>query len=231
MKKHFTLIELLVVIAIIAILAAMLLPALSAARESARSSNCVSKLKQIGSAELMYANDNADRIAGFKKTGGTAYEFLGNACDFSNEHHSPQNNLVKGGYFGEVPADLTSLRTDLETVAKYFKCPSDTSNFTTGGGNIYTSYVFYVVSDDYAASYRTDGDGARQIVGKHNPGNAVVSDYVQRNSWPNPNNHANKNSGFLYLGGHVKRLALTDSLIAEMTNNLRFFDRVDDRAK
>jgi len=57
-KRKFTLIELLVVIAIIAILAAILLPALQSARERAKSSGCVSNLKQCGTTGQAYMNDH-----------------------------------------------------------------------------------------------------------------------------------------------------------------------------
>ncbi len=101
MKKQFTLIELLVVIAIIAILAAMLLPALSAARERARAASCLSNIKQLGLAATMYTGDNNGQLPA-----GASYEGAGCWYDVLPEYIGgvPKNGEVEENRISICPS-------------------------------------------------------------------------------------------------------------------------------
>jgi prepilin-type N-terminal cleavage/methylation domain-containing protein/prepilin-type processing-associated H-X9-DG protein len=136
----FTLIELLVVIAIIAILAAILFPVFAQAKEAAKKASCLSNVKQISLATMMYAGDYDDTI----------YPF---------QYNMPDGGLVM--WFGERSAATNEWDFNKGFVGPYMKngditdCAS-ASNLSKGATDLPVAYaVNYHLFLDLSSGWRT----------------------------------------------------------------------------
>jgi len=224
-KPAFTLIELLVVIAIIAILAAILFPVFARARENARRASCMSNLKQIGLATMMYVQDYDERyplgiVGDIPVTAPTGYLSGSAYCTGMpcGEFTVGDGHNSSGKYVSWM--DLLQPYTKSVQV---FVCPSQTSASYSGYG--YSLYINNLKNSPYQPANEAQlnnpsvtammMDCNNQYCVYANPGDSFNPLNDVRNSAPHLDGY-----NMAFADGHVKWLNKNNPIGINTTANL-----------
>jgi len=156
-RRGFTLIELLVVIAIIAILMGILLPALNRIREQGKRTTCLSNLKNLQLAWLMYADQNDDKIVNGDSGKYTAM-YSNPSLAFNRSHYNEKSWVLRDWNAGMTEAQKKQAIMDgalypYTTTLKVYKCPTVDRQVMQQYGQISPPVRTYSVADSMNCVY------------------------------------------------------------------------------
>jgi prepilin-type N-terminal cleavage/methylation domain-containing protein/prepilin-type processing-associated H-X9-DG protein len=196
-RRAFTLIELLVVIAIIAILAAILFPVFAQAREKARQTACLSNLKQISTALIMYQSDYDSQYPPSQL--GTGANLVSWPTMIQPYIKNQDVFVCSSTFPGTAAADTTYLIATAKVYAGQTKTGVSFGTLTAGDGTIATPF----------------------LVNRLSYGRNLIPDTVAAWSTPNFKTATNSKSGFVTTGTTV---SVVESQIEDPAGTIHIFD-------
>jgi prepilin-type N-terminal cleavage/methylation domain-containing protein/prepilin-type processing-associated H-X9-DG protein len=188
-ERAFTLIELLVVIAIIAILAGLMLPALARAKEKSRSISCLSSIRQIGIASVIYAQDHDETLPTSSHENASWVETLQPYTSGTNLWRCPSDSNRKRPYSFAINNFLLPPSTNSTTpnFSKTTLIPSPSETLHMGEcADAYDRSDHFHFAQGHHGGYDSTNFVLQVAVRRHQTaGNYLFSDgHVAQLKWP-----------------------------------------------